>query len=421
MASAADRLDAALARIAAENERLQIVTALDEPGARHAAEAADMRAKAGASLGPLDGMLIAVKDNIAVKGLPRTAGLDGWRGRIAETDAAVSARLRAAGAVILGMLNMHEGAFGATTDNPAFGRTCNPLDPGRTPGGSSGGSGAAVAARFVEAALGTDTMGSVRIPAAYCGVCGLKPTEDAVDDLGLIHLSPAFDTIGPLAKDPACLADVFEAIRDPLSRRHTDLPPLEAMRLGVPTQIAEVDLEPQVAEAFDRARAVFERLGATLVDLDLAGWSPGRARRGGLLIVEAEGAVALSELRAQQVGMSDALRGLLDYGAALSSDRLVDAMARVRGARRAARRALTSVDALLIPTAPQRAFPHEAPIPDNQADLTALANFAGLPATSLPVACPDGLPAAVQIVGPDWSERALCTLAGAAHPALLES
>ncbi len=418
MAGCPDRLDAALARIEARNDALQIVTCMDVEGARAAAAASDARAAKGQSLGPLDGRIVGIKDNIAVRGLPWTGGLEGYRARIAAQDATVTARLRDAGAVILCTLNMHEGALGATTDNPAFGRSANPRDPSCTPGGSSGGSGAAVAAGFVEAALGTDTMGSVRIPAAYCGVTGLKPTEDAMDSAGLVHLSPSFDTIGPLAQDPGMLWSLFAAMRDPVPRAEACLPDLPEITLGVPVQLETVELEPAVAAGFDRARAVLSGRGATIRSVDLKGWDPARARRGGLLIVEAEGAVALSDLMDRQDGMSDALRGLLAYGAALPSARMVDALARVRAARRAARRALAQVDALLMPTAPQRAFAHGSPVPDNQADLTALANFAGLPAISLPVASDEGLPAAVQLVGPDWSEQALCTLGGAVRRAL---
>ncbi|MEN0000666.1 MAG: amidase family protein, partial [Pseudomonadota bacterium] len=159
--SASERLEASLNRIAAHNERLRIMTALDEPGARKAAAASDARHRAGQTLGPLDGMLLGVKDNIAVEGRPWTAGLGARRKNVASKDAVSVARLRAAGAIPFAMLNMHEAALGATTNNPHFGRCLNPLDETRTPGGSSGGSGAAIAANFCDIALGTDPIVSV--------------------------------------------------------------------------------------------------------------------------------------------------------------------------------------------------------------------------------------------------------------------
>jgi aspartyl-tRNA(Asn)/glutamyl-tRNA(Gln) amidotransferase subunit A len=151
--------------------------------------------------GALAGLTIGVKANIAVKGLPWTGGMALHRHRIAERDAEVVARLRAAGAAIIGSLNLEEAALGAKTDNPWFGATQNPHRLGYTPGGSSGGSGAAVAAGLCDVALGTDTMGSIRIPAAYCGVYGFKPAHSAISQDGLEKSEPSLDTIGPLARD----------------------------------------------------------------------------------------------------------------------------------------------------------------------------------------------------------------------------
>ena len=151
--------------------------------------------------GPLAGMTIGIKSNIAVAGLPWTAGMELHRERIATRDAEVVARLRAAGAIILGSCNMEEAALGAKTDNPWFGATQNPHRLGYTPGGSSGGSAAAVAAGLCDAALGTDTMGSIRKPASYCGIYGFKPAQSAVSQDGLEPCEASLDVIGPLARD----------------------------------------------------------------------------------------------------------------------------------------------------------------------------------------------------------------------------
>ena len=404
-----ERLEAALGRIEARNAELNAVTALDRAGAARAAAESDARHASGTALGPLDGLIIGVKDNLAVAGLPWTAGLAGLRDRIADRDAEAVTRLRKAGAVVLCTLNMHEGALGATSDNPTFGRVANPLDPARTPGGSSGGSGAAVAAGFVDVALGTDTMGSVRIPAAYCGCLGLKPTDGAVPRDRLAFLSPSLDTVGPIAADLDTLAAAHAALSDPPGLRQP-APPGRPPRIGVPRQIAGIALESEIAQGLARARsALAER--AELVELDLGGWEPGRARRGGLLLVEAEGAVALADLLEQPGAVSEPLAALLAYGRDLTSARLCDALDRMRRAREAAHAALGRVDALLLPTAPQLPFPHGSEVPANQADLTALANFSGLPALALPVGSPGPLPASVQLVGRPWAETALFDLA----------
>lgn len=423
-----------LARIAAD-PGAAIFLAVDAAGARAAAAAADARSAAGILLGPLDGRLVAAKDNLAMAGLPWTAGIEGRRGLVAGADAGTVARLRAAGAVVLGGVNLHEGALGATTDNEAFGRCANPAAPGCTPGGSSGGSAAAVAAGLADLALGTDTMGSVRIPAAYCGLAGIKPTRGLVGRSGLAFLCPSLDSIGPLARRAAELWPALSVIAGPDAGDPESLPApadwaarpavsLAGVRLGTPRQIEAVDCEPEVRAAFramlDRARA----LGAETVELDLAGWDPGRARRAGLLLSEAEGAVEMAGLLSaaeadpapDPAPITPYLRALLAYGRDAGAARVVEAHARLRAAAAACLRGLAEVDALILPTAPQRAFPHGTPAPANQADFTALANFAGVPAVAIPAPVPaeaGALPASIQLVGPAWSEARLLAWAEA--------
>lgn len=428
--SAAGRLAGALDHIAARNERLKIVTALVDRAAQAPAPAAEGRSTAG---GPLDGLLLGVKDNIALAGMPWTAGLGAWRDRKAERDAAVVARLRSAGAIPLAMVNMDEGALGATTDNPHYGRTENPLAPGHTPGGSSGGSAAAVAAGFVDAALGSDTLGSVRIPAAYCGILGLKPTRGLVARGGLTHLSPTLDTIGPLAGDFATLASLIRTMAgtDGRDSQSVPAPPgwnpesdgteVGAIRIGLPKQIDEVECEAAVLEGLETARAVLEALGCPVSEVNLDRWSPGRDRRRGLLVAEVEGTEELADALAVPGpgAVSDNLRALLEYGAAPETDRIIGAYLRLLRAATAAFRAFDEVDVLMMPTAPQRAFPHESEVPANQADFTSLANFHGGPALALPVPVP-GLPASVQLMGRHFSEPLLLRL-GAALAARLEA
>ncbi|MEM9198936.1 MAG: amidase [Pseudomonadota bacterium] len=419
------RLIEVLARIAAENAQSRIFLDLDAEGARASARASDARAP----IGPLDGKIIAVKANRAVQGLPWSAGTAGWQHRLATRDAGAVARLREAGAIILGTVNMDEGALGAVCDNPVFGRCLNPRDPGRTPGGSSGGSAAAIAAGLADLALGTDTMGSVRIPAAYCGVVGLKPSRGVIGRSGLAYLSPSLDHVGLLGPDARALDDALQVLagRDALDPESNGIALTDPQPGSVAQPLAGVRFGlPHLPGGFDPADAGLARwcsaarsLGATIVEADLTGWDPGPSRRAGLLLAEAEGAVALADLLAQPGALSPGFAAALRYGRDAPSAKLVAALAQIRAAAAAAQRGLKGRDALVLPTAPQGAFPHGDPVPSNQADLTALANFAGLPALSIPVPDPDGgLPGAVQLIGPAFSDRKLIGWAAALQDAL---
>jgi aspartyl-tRNA(Asn)/glutamyl-tRNA(Gln) amidotransferase subunit A len=357
---------------------------------------------------------VLVKDNIAVAGMPWTAGLAAHARRVAEADAPCIEALRRAGAAILGKLAMHEGALGATTDTP---RACfNPLRAGFTPGGSSGGSGAAVAAGYVRSAIGTDTMGSVRIPAAYCGVVGLKPTAGLVGRSGVTPLSPTLDTVGVVAATPREALATLAALVAPDEADPGWLPappgwdaaydPARA-RLARALPAWQAAMEEAVRDAAEHALR-----GLAHTDAAMPLWRPGAARRAGLLLAEAEAAVAHAALLNDPHAASAAFRDALAHGRDAGTSRLVRALEAIARARAAAWRALASADALILPTAPQRAFPQGAPPPPDQADFTALANLAGLPAIAFPVAARDGgLPASLQLVGPPWSEGRLVAMA----------
>lgn len=355
----------------------------------------DARVAAGA-LRPLEGVPVAVKSNIAVAGLSWNAGMELRRGIIAKRDAEAVVRLRIAGAIMLGTLNMHEAALGATTDNVWFGRTGNPHRAGTTPGGSSGGSGAAVAAGLCVASLGTDTLGSVRIPAAYTGVYGLKPTAGAIPADGLVPLSRRLDAIGPLARSLADLEAVWTAL--------AGLRPFAApTRLLTLEGLGDVTCEPAVLDGYQRAAALMSDLTSETLALPL-----GEIRSAGFVTVARELSRDLGTQRSSAAErLSDGLHWLLDY-----ADRATLDPAVLPAASDALRAAIGSDGVLLLPTAPQAAFAHGARAPANQADFTALASIAGLPALSIPAGRDaHGLPVAVQIVGPAGSEAALFALA----------
>ena len=418
--SALDRTKAHLDLIAAKDPHIRSFIRVDAEEALAAARAADERA---APLSPLDGLSIAVKDNLAVAGKPWTAGIAGRKNLIAETDAAAVARLRDAGAVIIGGANMEEAALGAVTDNPTFGRCVNPLGTGLTPGGSSGGSAAALAAGFADLAIGTDTMGSVRVPAAYCGVAGIKPTFGAIDRAGMALLSPSLDTIGPMARDVRVLAPALRALCDPdriagwpEGAAVTDL---SGVTFGAPIQAREAGCEDAALAGWELAADAIRRLGGEVAEIDLADWRPGKARRAGLLVVEAEGAVEMADLMDTPGALSEHLAAMLRYGRSAPEEKIAAARAETALAARSVETAFAGVHAIFMPTTPQRAFAHGDPIPANQADLTALANFAGCPAVALPVALPsDVLPASIQLLAPREADFHLLSWAEALAPEL---
>lgn len=358
----------------------------------------DFDRSAGFGDGPLAGVTIGVKANIAVRGLLWTGGMELFRNRIAARDAETVARLREAGAAIIGSLNMEEAALGAKTDNPWFGPTQNPHHLGYTPGGSSGGSGAAVAAGLCDAALGTDTMGSIRIPAAYCGVYGFKPANAAVSQDGLEMTEPSLDTIGPLARD----LDLLERMSRILSQFGEGA---TGGSIAILADLGEVECEPSVRADYENAVAA---LGAT--DEVTLPHVPSRVRFAGFIAASRYLAQHLAD--ADPAGISPLLAKLISYGPKRSADDLAGDAEVMAETKAALLNLLDSHAALLMPTAPQVAFPHDQNAPANQADFTCLANIAGLPAISIPAGwSTDGLPIAVQLVGKPGHEAGLFALA----------
>ena len=349
--------------------------------------------------GALAGLTVGVKANIAVAGMPWTAGCEVYRGRVAPKDAAVVTKLRAAGAAIMGMLNMEEAALGAKTDNPWFGKTQNPHKTGYTPGGSSGGSGSAVAAGLCDIALGTDTMGSVRIPAAYCGVYGFKPAQTSVSQEGLELAEEWLDCIGPLARS----LDLLESA----ARVMTDFGDGDAAS-GPLVTLAEtgVDCELEVIEKF---RDVIRLAGSEIAVAQLA-HPLSRIRFAGF--IKTSKAMAAHFADAGQDKLSANLKKLLTYGPKRSDADWAEDQAILAETAQAVQDIVAKHAAIILPTAPQGAFSHSEDAPANQADYTCLANIANLPAISLPMGVDDaGMPLGLQIVGRTGHEADLFQLA----------
>ena len=265
----AEDLATALLQRAKALNALNAFVNLDETIVLDAARAADLHRASGKAMGPLHGVPIALKDNINTAAFPTTAGTPGLRQHRPKANAPVAQALIDAGAITFGKVGLHELAFGVTSNNAGFGAIHNPFDPRHVPGGSSGGSGAAVGARIVPASIGTDTGGSVRVPASFCGVLGFRPTVRRWPQAGIVPISATRDTAGPLARQAADLA-VIDAV---VTRADGALAAasLKGMRIGVPRSYFWEDLEPETARICGAALDTLKHAGAVLVEADLPG------------------------------------------------------------------------------------------------------------------------------------------------------
>ena len=376
-----ENLQRCLDKIAADNGRINAVLDIYENDLGHGP-------------GVLSGCVIGVKANIAVRGRAWHGGIKAYANQISSKDARVVRRLRDAGAIILGNLNMEEGALGAQTDNPWFGKTHNPVKHGYTPGGSSGGSAAAVAAGFAQMALGTDTMGSVRVPSGYCGLWGFKPShsEEMLD--GVLPLSPTLDTVGAHGHS---LLDVV-AVNEIIMGR--SLSGGNAGSIKVLDWGDSVDCQPDVEAAF----AAFIKDKGLEETTDIAPYAFGKSRMAGLIISEIEGlTIHEHHMETQPEGFSDHFSSMLKWAGRQSEEKIRAAYAHQKQIAEA-----DYPDFILMPTTPQTAFKFGDDVPANQADFTAFANLSNRPAICFPIGTDrNGLPISAQLVGPRGREADL--------------
>ena len=400
-ASPADLLETCLRRIDRYDSELGICNHLaDREALFDEAAASAARWWKGAPRSPLDGVPFGVKANIAVGGFPWHGGIAAFRERRASEDADCVQRLREAGMIPMAVFNMHEAAFGVTTKNLAFRTTRNPHDAGRLPGGSSGGSAAAVAAGFAPVALGTDSLGSVRLPSALCGVVGFKPGRDEIPMQGVMPLCRQLDHLGVHGRsvgDVMAVMQLFWDGRKPLyDEAAADRHAVERSRLAS-WVVADGEAESTaVAEAFDR---VIEEQGLTRradwTDVDLSA-----VRRAGVLLCERDGARLFArELRDRPEGFSATFRRLVEWGAAQPLEKLQRAETLLAETSRRLRADLRG-NLLLSPTTVHLAPVRGDPVPVALANLTAPAAIAGIPAISVPMRAQGmRLPMGLQITG----------------------
>ena len=383
--------------------------------------AADRRRRDGV-IGRLDGMPIAIKDNFDVAGVPTRAGMR-RRSVVPQGDAHVVARLRASGAVLLGKTNMDEGALGLTTNNPFHGATHNPHRLGYTAGGSSGGAAAAVASGMAVAAIGSDTLGSVRVPASYCGVYALKPTHGEISARGLVPAARRLDAVGLLARGVDDLTVLLQTLAgydadDARSRRRRvafSPPDWEPgnLRAGFLPDLAAVGVERDVIDVFEAALSKLTGELGERRTVDFSDWDFARTRRAGLLLMEAEMLNTFAaELSDEAYPVSPGFRHMVDFAARKSAADYVAADRVLDDATLKMRRLFAQVDVLVMPTTSQGAFPLDGPVPASQADLCSFASLAGCPAVSIPMGTlPNGMPIGMQLVGARGSDLRLLELA----------
>jgi aspartyl-tRNA(Asn)/glutamyl-tRNA(Gln) amidotransferase subunit A len=463
--SALEVTEAHLDRIAAVDGAVHAFLHVDVDGARETARRIDARRSAGEELGPLAGVPLALKDVITTEGLPTTCGsriLEGW---VPPYDATVTRRLRGAGVVILGKTNMDEFAMGSSTEHSAFGPTHNPWDLERIPGGSGGGSAAAVAAYEAPLAVGTDTGGSIRQPAAVTGTVGVKPTYGGVSRYGLVALASSLDQAGPCARtvlDAALLHAVIGG-HDPLDSTSVDAPvpdvvaaaraaDVRGMRVGVVRQFSGEGYQAGVEQRFREAVTLLEELGATVVEVDCPAFD--YALPAYYLILPSECSSNLARFDAMRYGLR-----VGDDGVASAED--VMALTRDAGFGAEAKRrimlgtyalssgyydayygqaqkvrtlivrdfeaAFEQADVLVSPTTPTTAFRIgervDDPLAMYLADLCTIpSNLAGNASMSVPIglAAEDGLPVGLQVIAPPLADDRLYRVGGAVEAALAD-
>jgi aspartyl-tRNA(Asn)/glutamyl-tRNA(Gln) amidotransferase subunit A len=419
-------LDQCLQRIAERNPVLNAFITVFEDDAREQARAADREIAAGQYRGPLHGVPISLKDLFDVRGAVTTAASRVRQGHVADRDAAAVTTLRQAGAVIVGKTNLHEFAFGTTNEDSAFGPARHPVDPNRSPGGSSGGSAAAVADGMCFASLGTDTGGSIRIPAAACGLVGLKPTYGELSTEGVVPLSPTLDHIGPICRSVEDAAIMYGTLRG--GAPATAAIDGRAPRLAIPRHYFLTALDPQVAAAFESACERLRESGVTLTDVSIPHVGDIVAIYLHIVLPEAAAYHAKTLERVPE-DYTPNVRIRLEMGRYILGEDYARACRGRELIRREIDAVLEGVDGLFLPAlaipAPKIGVPIvriggvEEPVRNVMLRCTQAFNISGHPAIALPCgATTEGLPIGAQVVGAYGDTTGVLRVAAAVEAAL---
>ena len=418
--SPVDVVDAFLNRIAALDSSLQAFVDVYAEDARLAAEAADKAIRAGHAVGSLHGIPIALKDLIEIEGKVVTGGASIWRERRAERTATLARRLMAHGMIVLGKTHTVEFAYGGWGTNQRMGTPHNPWDMrvARTPGGSSSGSGVAVAARLTPWAFGTDTGGSVRLPASFCGLTGLKTTVGRISTYGILPLSPTLDTPGPMARSAEDVAMLYALVcgPDPLDARTLSVPSaslsgqwkrgVRGLRLARMPKSEEAVVAPDVLAAYERSLLNLAELGAEIATIELpVGFADAGALNGRIMAAEAY-ALLGDIVDNETLALDEDVRPRIQAGRNLTARDYLNALAERERYKRDFAAAFAGFDALLTPTTPMSAVPlDQVDQSKTPAHFTRFANLLDLCALAVPNGIADGLPTSLQIIGRGYDEE----------------
>jgi aspartyl-tRNA(Asn)/glutamyl-tRNA(Gln) amidotransferase subunit A len=417
--SAVELAEESLRRIRESQPRLNAFITITEDLAIEQARQADDELARGVDRGPLHGIPYALKDLFATRGIRTTCGSKILADRITGSDSEVYRKLTEAGAVLMGKTGMHEFAYGITNNNPHFGPVRNPHDPSRIPGGSSGGSGAAVAADLVFFAMGTDTGGSIRVPASYCGCVGLKPTYGRVSRSGVFPLGYSLDHVGPLTRTVRDSSLVMSALIDfrasnPAIAGQAANPAIAGWRIGVPENFFTERLAPEVAAAFDRALRTAETLGARLVPIQVP--DPAAINTAGRVILLSEASTVLQPYLNRREDFGTDVLALVDQGRLMAATDYIDAQRLRRLFQKRWSKLWEKADVIFTPTTPiQAPLIGQSEVAGEDVRLASTRfvrpfNVLGLPALSISFST-SSLPIGLQMVGQPLREGELLAFA----------
>ena len=356
----------------------------------------------------IDGELFVVKPNIRVKSFPYTGGIKEYESSISLTDDPIITNIKNNGGIIIASTNMDEAAFGGDTSSSFYGRCINPINKNLSVGGSSGGSAAAISAGIVKYAIGTDTMGSVRIPASYCGVVGYKPSSLICSNRDLILLSDTYDTIGFMSNKVNNISNIYLLINFLNDKKGEIKIKNKEIKCIVPTQVLEGEIKPNVLKDFKFTISKLKKNNINIVIKNLDFWSPNYHRKALLKIVEHEGAQNLNELIDNDKSqITDNLRKNLLYGKNIKSKEIQTLKFELNKLKNKIELLFEDYDLIITPTTPQNSFNISDKTPENQANFTCLANIADLPSLCLPFYSKNKQPSSLQLISSNMNDEFL--------------
>ncbi len=356
----------------------------------------------------IDGELFVVKPNIRVESFPYTGGIKEYESSISLTDDPIITNIKKNGGIIIASTNMDEAAFGGDTSSSFYGRCINPINKNLSVGGSSGGSAAAISAGIVKYSIGTDTMGSVRIPASYCGIVGYKPSSLICSNRDLILLSDTYDTIGFMSNKVNNISNIYVLISYLNYKKSEIKIKNKEIKCIVPTQVLEGNIKPNVLKDFKLTISKLKKNNINIVIKNLDFWSPNFHRKALLKIVEHEGAKNLNELIDNDKSqITDNLRKNLLYGKNIKSKEIQTIKFELNKLKNKIELLFDDYDLIITPTTPQNSFNISDKTPENQANFTCLANIADLPSLCLPFYLKNKQPSSLQLISSNMNDELL--------------